>query len=164
MPEKMECNAKELHTIEYISALDARLNNNEKHLENRLKSVPDLWRQYRIARTAIGKVINGLYDTVTPEAMAHMRNLAAHGEAVIRPVNSLNARTDCQILLRKDLDKLINITIGSTCSVCLKEGREIKKCELRKALLNICPPSIVSTDGLCVFTQVAANCEYGDYI
>lgn len=164
MPEKMECNAKELHTIEFISALDARLTKNEKYLEKRLKSVPDLWRQYRIARSAVAKVLDGLYTTMTPENMLHMRNLAANGEVVVRPVNSLNKSTDCQILLRKDLDKLINITIGSTCAMCLKEGREIKKCELRKALLNICPPSIVSTDGLCVFTQVAANCEYGDYI
>lgn len=164
MSNKMECNAKELHTIEYISALDARLANNEKYLEKRLKSVPDAWRQYRIARSAVDKVINGLYTTLTPENRFHMQNLAVNGEVIIRPRNSLNKTTDCQIVLSKDLKKLINAAMGSNCAMCLKDGREIKKCELRKALLNICPPSDVSGESLCVFTQVAANCELGEYI
>ena len=154
IPERTKPNSKELHTIELIAGLDARLTMDKEYLIPRLKSVPDLWRQYRIAETAIAKVLDGLYETVDAHALLHMRKIYDHGEVVIRPRNPLNKRTDTQIVLTEDLKNLVNIVIGDQCAMCLKTGRDIKKCKLRKALMNVAPPTEICEGSLCEYTRI----------
>ena len=161
---KMEANSKEMRTIEYVAGLDARLSLNGKYLEKRLKTVPDLWRQWRIAQVATEKVLDGLYDTLEPKAMHRIRRLCDQGEVYFRFDNILNKTTDTQLILTEDLKVLINAAMSSSCAMCMKEGREIKRCELRKALMNISPPNILGGSSRCDFADVASNCDLGDYI
>ena len=99
----MEANARELRAIEYIGALDARLTLNEKYLEPRLRSVPDLYRQYRIAKVATEKVIDGLYSTMDQKSLLYLRRVSENSELIFRPKSVLNDATDSQVVLKKDL-------------------------------------------------------------
>ena len=54
MPEREihPANGHELHIIEYLMALDAQLNGHQDALRERLKLVPNGWRQWRLITTA----------------------------------------------------------------------------------------------------------------
>jgi hypothetical protein len=146
---RTETSSRELHAIEYVAGIDARLVESEKYLEKRLRSVPDLYRQYRIARVATEKVLNGLYSTMTPRALNHLTRMNQQSEIVFRPKSILNKSTDSQVVLTKDLKVLIREALSSKCSMCMGAPGEIKECELRKALLNVAPLKDIREGSLC---------------
>ena len=162
MDTKKTPNGNELYGIEILAALDAQINERGKFLEERLKSVPDLYRQYRIAQTAIGKVIDGLYTTVPTKTLLHMQKLSASGELVIRqkPVVRFD---DVRFALISDLKDIANVVVANECAICLKDQREQRKCKLRKAMERVMPVDKVFEDK-CQYRVVAENHEYGDYI
>lgn len=135
----IEHNSRELHAIEFIAALDKRLADGKKPLEKRLRSVPDLWRQYRIAETALGKTLDGLYSTMTPRGLNHMLRVCEGSEVILRPRSVLNSSLDSQVILTKDLVVILQAALNSHCSMCMNTGSEVKQCELRKALMNVAP-------------------------
>ena len=159
-----EVTSREMRAIEVIAGLDNRLSNDGKYLEERLKSIPDLWRQFRMAQVATQKVIDGLYATVPPKVLIHMRGLQTNGELVFRPRSPLNKRTDVQIVLSNDLKFLINSVMADNCAMCLKTDKDINKCELRKVLMNVAPFAEKSKTGSCEYVNIATNHELGDYV
>ena len=153
----MEANARELRAIEYIGALDARLTLNEKYLEPRLRSVPDLYRQYRIAKVATEKVIDGLYSTMDQKSLLYLRRVCENSELIFRPKSVLNDATDTQVVLTKDLLTLVGAVADSCCSLCIRTGREIKNCQIRKALMNIAPLNNITDSALCEYTDASKD-------
>lgn len=148
--------SRETKSIELIAALDARLTNDRKYLEDRLRMVPDLYRQWRIAETAAAKVVDGLYDTLPPKTMMRMRRLYESGEIVIRPRGGMNKDSDSTVALKEDISRLARTVCESECAMCIKTGRDIKKCKLRETLLRVSPPPEVFTDdtSLCEYTTI----------
>lgn len=157
-----EPNSYELTGIEFLAALDNQLAASEKHLESRLHSVPDGWRQYRIAQTAIRKVVEGVYATLPEKTLRHMMIVTRNGEAIIRQ-RSFTKTNDAQLVPEDVLRMLINTTMSAQCAICLKDGKEAKRCKLRKALMLIAPPDVVNEDG-CSYSDVALQNEPGNYI
>ena len=161
--KEKEASSRELHAIEYIAALDKRMNDGERHLEERLKMVPDLWRQYRIARTAIDKVVEGLYKTMELRALYRLMRMSDNSELVFRPRSPLNDATDARVVLDKDLSVLVTHVLQNKCCFCLNEGKDVKNCELRKALMNIIPLSDVNDGALCGYTDAASSDSLSEY-
>ena len=157
-----ELNSYEIAGIEYLAAIDSQLVHSEKHLEARLKSIPDAWRQYRIAQTAIEKALDALYATVPTKVLLHMQRLASNGEVVIRH-KSITKTNDAQLVPEDVLKLLINLAMESQCAICLKDGKEAKRCKLRKGLMLIAPPDKVNESG-CSYSDVAMQNELGEYI
>lgn len=162
MDEKRTPNGNELYGIEILAALDAQLNERIKYLEARLKSVPDLYRQYRIAQTAVGKVVDGLYTTVPQKTLIHMQKLCASGEIVIRQKPAVRY-DDVRFALMSDLKDIANVVVANECAICLRDAREQRKCKLRKAMERVMPVDKVHEDG-CQYRAVAESHEYGEYI
>lgn len=161
---RTEVTSREMRAIEVIAGLDNRLAKDEQYLEARLKSIPDIWRTYRLAKVSIEKVIDGLYTTLPGNQLLHMRNLQTNGEIVFRSRSPLNSRTDTQIVLSNDLKYLINESMRQNCALCLKTDREIKKCQLRKVLMNVAPFAEKSKTSLCEYVNIATNHELGEYV
>lgn len=159
-----ELTSREMRALEVIAGLDNRLVNDARYLEERLKEIPDMWRQFRIAQTAIEKVIVALYANVPTKTLLHMRKLQENGEIVFRPKSPLNKRTDVQIVLTTDLKHLINTAMADNCAMCLRTDKDIKKCELRKVLMNVAPFAEKSKTGSCEYVNIATNHELGDYV
>ena len=151
--------SREMRSIEMIAILDARLANDRPYLEDRLRSVPDLYRQWRIAETAVCKVVDGLYDTLPVKTLMRMRTLHNNGEVIIRPMGGMNKDSDCMIVLTEDLKRLVNAVIDSECSMCMKTGKDIKRCKLHETLVRVTPPTKIF-DGdsvLCEYTKIYEN-------
>lgn len=161
----IEANSKETRYITYIYGLDAQLVGGEKHLEHRLRAVPDAWRQYRIAMSAVDKVVRALRVTLPDKVFIHLEQLADRGEIVIRPKPIGKQLDDVQIIGTDNLKLLINAAIGSECAMCLKDAKQQRKCEMRKALMCVAPPvEIDRSSSLCPYVKVAAGSELGKYI
>lgn len=164
VPKITEPNSKEIHTIEYVACLDKQLSNAEKHLKDRLKGIPNGWRDFRLVAKTTERLLDKLYDTVPDKTKLHMQRMEEFGQVIIRPNPAIKLPGDVQVVLLDDLLMLVNTTIASECAVCLKDSREQKKCKLRKALMNITPPKEVPEGGLCAYAEVAAKSEFGKYI
>jgi hypothetical protein len=160
----MEPNAREVHAVEYLAGLDKQLAEAQEALKPRLEKIPNGWRDFRLAVTRTEKVLDAVYETLPAKTLKHMEKLSLHGEVVIRPRPMIKMPDDVQIVQTEDLRMLINSTMAAECAICVKDHREQKKCRLRKALSVMAPANILSSDGLCPYTNVAANCEYGQYI
>lgn len=156
--------SRELHYTEFIAGLDAQLANGMPYLEERLKSIPDAWRQFRIAQTATDKLIRGLYQSMPDKQLNHMIRLIEFGEVVIRPKPVCKLPEDVQIVQTADLKLLINAAMSGECAVCIKEPHLQKRCKLYKAMMNICPPKELKHNGLCPYVEIAAASELGKYI
>lgn len=161
---KIPMNARELHIFEYITCLDKQLSDGQAILEERLRKVPNCWRNYRLAASSIEKVVDAVYSTLPDKTLLHMEGLARHGEVVIRKRPMVPLNDDAQFVLGEDLKVLINTSIAAECALCLRDKQEQKKCKLRRALMNVAPTEALANDGLCPYTHVVAGNELGDYI
>lgn len=159
-----EANAQEIHTIEFLAGLDAQLIRGQKHLQDRLKTIPGGWRDFRLAVTTTERVIDAVYDTLPKKTLRHMNRLSDYGEIVIRPKPAIKLPDDVQIVGSGDLKQIINAAIEGHCAICVKEYADQKACPLRKALMHIAPTGAVYRDGHCAYLDVVAGNELGKYI
>lgn len=159
-----ELNSRELHAVEFLAGLDARLKAGESYLEERLKSTPGAWRDYRLAMTMLEKALVAVYDTVPDKTMHRLMMLVEHGEIVIRPKPAATAGAYVQIIANEDLKVIINRAIEGDCAMCLKSGGEVKACTLRRTLMMVAPPEELANDGMCPYQHVAQGKELGKYI
>ena len=163
-PKIKEANSREIRTIEYLAGLDKQLVDGQQHLKERLQSIPNGWRDFRLAAKATERVLDAIYETIPDKTKLHMMRIGECGQVIIRPNPAIKLPGDVQMVMIDDLLMLVNSTIAAECAVCLKDAREQKKCKLRKALMNITPPTKVPESGLCVYADVAAQNELGKYI
>ena len=164
MSKITEANAREVHAIEFLAGLDAQLNANEQNLKERLQSIPNGWRNYRLALKMTENVIDAVYDTLPEKTIRHMARLCAVGEVIIRPKPALTKGAYSQVVDNEDLRFLINRAMEGCCAICLKNPAESKGCAMRKVLMRIAPPETLRKDGICDYRDVAARCNMGEYI
>lgn len=157
----MDCNSRKLHRIEMIAALDAQLQGGEEPLKPRLQTIPNAWRDYRMCLTRLGRIVEQIYQTLPTKTLKHMAALCAHGEVLIRfkPVVS----NDAQLIMTGDLKELINTAMEAKCTICFEDRAGVKACRLRKALMDIAPPTDLAL-GDCPYRYVIEHANRGDYI
>lgn len=153
---------RERAIIEYLSALDAQLIAHQDVLRERLKLIPNGWRQWRLMTATANNLLTAIYDTLPTKTLLYMQRLCTYGEVLVRLKPA--ARTPEQIVASEDdLREIINAAMAAECAVCLKDDRQAKGCKLRRALMNIVPPETFSVQG-CEYRDVAIQCDYGEYI
>lgn len=140
MSDRIDMTAKELHGVEFLAALDAQMHKHGDRLKPRLQMVPNGWRQYRLVESALTSLIAGLYDTMPAKQVLRVEHMMQHGEVKIdlAPVakNTLGYLT----VHENDLAVIATAAMQGECAMCIKDGDEIKKCPLRKALWEIATP------------------------
>lgn len=162
--EITELNSQETKCITYLAGLDSQLREHEKHMEDRLKRIPNAWRDYRLTMTLIAKVMHVVYATMPSKTLRRFVRLSEFGEVVIRPRPAATAHAYVQIVEEEDLKYLVNRVIEGECAMCLKRGGEAKACPLRSALLHVAAPDEIPADGTCPYQYAVRKCELGEYI
>lgn len=155
-------NSRELHRFELIAVLDMQLHKGTEVLKNRLQTIPNGWRDYRMIATRLSRLVSQIYETLPTNRIRYMETLCAYGEVLIRVRPA--AKSDENILIPVSaLKMLVNHAMAGTCTMCFKGRDEVKACKLRKALIEVAPP-VDLTLGECPYRYVIEQNEEGRYI
>lgn len=160
----MEANAREIHSIEFLAGLDARLVEGRRDLEERLKTIPGGVEDFENAISTVERLLDAIYDTLPLKTLKHMDRLCKLGQIIIRPKPMVKMPDDVHIVDAEDLKLLINCVVENKCAMCVEDYAGQKGCKLRKALHHIAPTEEIHRDGRCSYLDVAAGNELGKYI
>ena len=155
-------NGEELRVVEYLTAMNSKMIRAGDCMRDRLRSVPNGWRQWRLLAVTVDNLLVAIYNTMTPKNLRHLENICDHGEIIIRlrPAVRIPEHT---LVNEDDLRTVVNTAMAAECPICFKQGKEIDKCPLRQAMLNICPP-YEDPKMSCGYQIVAASSDLGEYI
>ena len=162
----LEMNSRELHSFELIAALDTQLNKKtdkgEHALKRRLQTIPNGWRDFRMVTAVLGRLVEQIYDTMPVNRIRYMQTLCENGEVLVRIKPA--AKSDENILMPVSaLKVLVNLAMDNKCTMCFEGHEGVKKCALRKALIECAPPVDLSL-GDCPYRYVVENNEREQYI
>ena len=90
-----------------------------------------------------------LYDAIPVKTRRHIENLCNHGEVLIR-IKQTARVPEYTLISDDDLRVVCDAAMENECAICLKQGKEIDRCPLRKAMLHIAQP----------FTETPTSCGY----
>lgn len=150
--QELPVNGREMRSIEFLHAFERELETAEKTLEQRLRSIPDGWRRFRLVRTQTKYVLNAVYDTMPSAKIWALIRRVETGELVMRP-KAVTKMPDEMIVRADDVSLICEAVIEHECSLCVKAGKEIKCCPLRQAMQRMATPYDVPRSG----------CEYAAY-
>lgn len=155
-------NGREMRVIEYLAAMDSKIVESGDAMRDRLRDIPNGWRQWRLMASTLSRLLIQLYDSMTVKNLRHIQNICAHGEVLIRMV-PVSRVPENVLVSEDDLRMLVNAAMSAECAICLKQGKEIDRCPLRNALLSIAPP-YEDPPTSCGYRDVAIMSERGKYM
>ena len=112
------------------------------------------WRDIRLLISLVTRLQDQLLATVPPKRQAYYDRLATAGVYRVEmpgPVDHRYVWADAE-----DLAALTEAAMLTECAMCVREGKELRECRLRQALLALAP--LTQTDESDRF----ATCEYRD--
>ena len=130
-------------------------------LEKRLRSFPRGWMQFRQAMGLLEAMFNGLERTITDRQLEQINNTIRGGEVCVK-LRRAGAYDDDMNVVRADaLGAVVGAAMRAECMICVKNTADIKRCALRKAIDELCPPDSYET-GSCVYRDLALDHIYPD--
>lgn len=145
-------NGREMRSIEFLHAFDRELDTAEKVLQERIRSIPDGWRRFRLVRTQTRYVLDAVFDTMPDTKLWALVRTVSTGELIMRP-KPITKMPNEMIVRADDVSLVCEAVIDHECSMCVKSGKEIKQCKLRQAMQRMATPYDVPRSG----------CEYAAY-
>ena len=157
--EKRELRNREYYTLRTIMAALSGLEGGEQFLVNRLKSVPNGLRDYRMVKTVLRKLLEKLLDTVPDKRLGQIKTELknAHIEVKVERDYTGAYRENFTYVPNKALEEIEDIICDMFCAACEKSDKESRKCRIRKLMemlyqydfpeRNGCPLAIDSIDG-----------------
>ena len=113
-----------------------------------------VWRDIRLMLTLVNRVQERMLRTMPESRDEYYSAYAKHGHYELHIDGPV--RTARHLLVTdKHLGSICEAAMKSECILCMREGGEIKQCELREALLEAAPPTDLQ-EGLYM------KCEYRD--
>lgn len=137
--ETMYCTSREMHMIEFLAALDSVMQRSGDDLEARMRMIKNGWRDYKLVRATLRRLLTEVYDTLPLKSLRHMENICENGEMLVRLKYA--ARQPGQYLVNEDtLLCLIDCAFQAECSLCVRTGDEIGRCRIFRDLMELMPP------------------------
>lgn len=114
---------------------------------------PNAWRDLRLLITLVDRIQRELMETMPASRDEYYAALARSGRYHLDIEGPIRQG---RMLLITDLRlaRLCEAVMESECVMCLRTGREIEKCPIRDALMEVAPPSEVQEEG------AVYRCEY----
>lgn len=130
-------------------------------LEARLRSIPRGWTQFRQAMGLLGAMFDELERTITDRQLEQINNTIRNGEVSVK-LRRAGAYDDDMNVVRADtLAAVVGAAMRAECMLCIKNTADIKRCPLRKAIDELCPPESYETSS-CVYRDLALDHVYPD--
>lgn len=130
-------------------------------LERRLHTIPRGWMMYRQAFGLLTAVFNGLEKTINDRQLAQINNTIRNGEVSVKLRRAGVYDDDMNVVRAGTLSVVIGCAMRAECMLCVKTDAEIKRCALRKAIDELCPPQSYES-ATCVYRDLALDHVYPD--
>jgi hypothetical protein len=164
LPQIKPFNGREMQAIEYLMAMDAKFANAGDAMRVRLNHLPYGWRDWRLMVSLCRKLLRQVYDTLPDKSLRYMNKLREGGEVLIR-FTPASRSPGWVLVLENDLRDILNAAMAAECSVCMKQGKAIDRCVLRRAMIDIAPPHDGDDTATgCGYRMAVVASEYGDYV
>lgn len=132
----VRANTHDLDLLFGLFAAAQELNRCETEMEKRVRAIPNGWRDLRLIRTKLNKLLDDLILTVQPEKRATMNRMAPRmrfrvwcGHEVIKTApNEV-------VITQNEMTTLLEYAWSAECSICM-EGR-CDQCKLGKVFDSI---------------------------
>ena len=156
-------NGKELKALQLMWAMLGSMEQSSgTALEERLKSVTGAWNAWRLAQSWLKKALRLIVgQTVYLEQQQLCEHVLKNGTIDV----SIRASQDADLVVvpAEALRAVANEAMSYQCAMCFKEGKDIRRCPLRRSLLRVAPPQSLETDG-CVYRDVVLAADVpGEY-
>lgn len=131
--------------------------------ERARRAGPTIWRDLRLMTVLVEKVQEALLRTMPKRRNDYYLGYVKHGHYEL-VMNGPIRNKRLVLISDKYLAALCEAAMEGECTQCFLEGREIGKCPLRQALLEVAPPREVQ-DGRwqkCEYRDAAGNLILGE--
>lgn len=159
-----ECMAYELTVVQFVTALADQCETLEGRVKDRLHTIKNGWRDWRLMRSLLRKMSDNLLDTMPDKEIIYLNKMLEHGEIFMRlrpPIRD----TEYQLVENAVITRIVNKIMQDECAICFREGRDIKHCQLRKDLHMIVPCADKYDPMVeCVYRNAVLNGERGKYV
>lgn len=157
-------NGKEMKALQLVwNLLGTMEGSSGAALEARLRRA-GAWRMWRLAagwlRRALAQMVS---RTVCLEQQQQCEYVLQHGSIDIAlRASGGNERV---VVPAEALKKLADTAIYYECALCLREEQNVRRCPLRRALLQACLPDSFEDSSGCVYRDLVLSSEKkGEYI
>lgn len=150
--EKKLLNRRENEFFVDIMVLRNTFYKNAEALRGRLKPYRGAWRDLKLMIYLTDKLQAIISETVPLKQLLRYEALAKHGLHAVDIPGPVQLHGLLKICTVESLTAMAEAAMRNECAMCIKDGREIKRCALRKALIEAAPPTEISELG----------CEYRD--
>lgn len=127
---------------------------NSEAVRERMARYPHAWRDIRLLWHLVNKLQGQLVDTMPDRRIAYYQQMAAHAKVTI-DIPGPVPRGSHMLISEKHLAAITEAAMRRECALCIKDGKEMQRCPIREALLEVAPPETVN-DGRQWWTR----CEY----
>lgn len=138
MAEIKQLNGRERRAMEHLIAFISYTAADPESLKERLKTIPNGWRDWRLMNAMSMKLYPALLNTLTDSQYAQFKKLEKYGTCMIQ-VQAAAKGEDFDFVRMSALKKIIQVAVEEHCSLCVKNDAECRGCKLRKAFMEICP-------------------------
>lgn len=115
-----------------------------------------IWRDIRLMLTLVDRIQGAMLTTMPESRDEYYSAYAKHGHYELHIDGPVKTARHL-LVTDKHLGAICEAAMKSECILCMREGGEINRCELREALLEAAPPTnLDESDGLF------RKCEYRD--
>lgn len=135
----MEANGREMHAVQLLASLDEALQQYEAVLKPRVQTIPDGWRRYRVITAMTDRLVRQILAALPANRQRQMHKLISYGEIVIR-LRPVTKEPEDALTTVETLKLLAEAAMEGRCAYCLEPREGIKRCKLRKALMDCLPP------------------------
>ena len=130
-------------------------------LEKRLRSFPRGWMQFRQAMGLMNAMFKGLEKTINDRQLLQINNTIRNGEVSVQLRRAGAYDDDMNVVRANTLGVVVGYAMRAECMLCVKDRADIKRCALRKAIDELCPPESYETH-TCVYRDLALDHVYPD--
>lgn len=114
-----------------------------------------VWRDIRLMMHLVCKVQEALIRTMPERRNDYYLTYAQHGHYELKMNGPVRGSTRFVLISTDSLSSLAEAAVENECAMCLREGDEIGKCGIRKAMIEVAPPSEIEDTRW-------RKCEYRD--
>lgn len=154
--EKRAPNAGENALMMYLMILRNSLANHSDAVRERLKDTPNAWRDLRLLLQLVTKTQDRLLATMPEKRIAYYYGLAEHARVGVELPGPVKKGRFIMIDEKK-LAAITEAAMCGECAICMREGRHVRRCLIREALLEVAPPEEIRDSH-----TLACGCEYRD--